>query len=84
MTTELIALAGEKCEDDKFAVCYAKGSSFRKDGHLYRVEKGARTVVHRSLCLIQYFEKRCTICPHSKLTVTLEVTHGPGSSGNEP
>lgn len=80
MTTELIALSGEKCEDERFAVCYARGSSFRKDGHLYRVEKGSRTVVHRSLCLVQHFGPRCEICPNNGIKVTLEVIHGSGSS----
>lgn len=77
MTTELIALAGEKCDDEKFAVCYGRGSSFRKEGHFFRVEKGARTVVHRSLCLLHVYGPRCATCPFGQLKVSIEVTHGP-------
>lgn len=76
MPSELIALNKDTlcCDDPRFSVCYARGSAFKKEGNLYRVERGARTVVHRSLCLIQHFGPRCTICPHGSITVTLQVT----------
>lgn len=76
MATELLALdesnllcAGEP----RFAVCYARGSSFRKEGGLYRVEKGARSVVHRSLCLTHHYGARCKICPNGAITIELRV-----------
>lgn len=75
MATELITLNAEtaKCEDPRFAVCYGRGSSFRPEGKFYRVEKGARTVVHRSLCVLQVFGRRCENCPNSKIQLKLEV-----------
>ena len=76
MTTELVALSGEKCDDPRLAVCYGR-STLRKEGHFYRVEKGARTVVHRSLCVLQVYGSRCAICPNSQIKVILEVKHGP-------
>lgn len=76
MTTELITLNNDPMDDPRFAVCHARGSTFKKEGHFFKVEKGARTVVHRSLCLSGYFGSRCAICPHGAITVTLEVQDG--------
>lgn len=73
MATELIALQTDIQEDPKFATCYARGASFKPEGKFFRVEKGARTVVHRSLCLTHYYGRRCEMCPFSKITVKLEV-----------
>jgi hypothetical protein len=73
MATELVTLQAEKCDDARFAVCYGRGSSFRQEGKFHRVEKGARTLVHRSLCVLNYFGRRCEICPNSKVKVKLEV-----------
>lgn len=79
MATELITLNADtaKCEDPRFAVCYGRGSSFRPEGKFFRVEKGARTVVHRSLCLVHNFGRRCEKCPNGQLRVRLEITNEP-------
>jgi hypothetical protein len=37
------------------------------------VEKGARSVVHRSLCLTHYYGPRCNICPRGSITVELTI-----------
>lgn len=75
MASELIALSEDtlRCDDPRFSVCYARGSSFRKEGRFFRVEKGARNVVHRSLCLIHHYGSRCKICPHGSIVVELQV-----------
>lgn len=75
MATELITLNAdtEKCDDPRFAVCYGRGSSFKPEGKFFRVEKGARTLVHRSVCLMQHFGRRCEACPNGKIRIQLEV-----------
>lgn len=77
MASELIALTNEtlSCDDPRFSVCYARGSSFRKEGQFYRVEKGARNVVHRSLCLTHHYGSRCKICPSGSIAIELTVLH---------
>ncbi len=77
MASEIIALNEEalRCDDPRFSVCYARGSSFRKEGKFFRVERGARNVVHRSLCLIHHYGPRCKICPHGSIVVQLQVQH---------
>ncbi len=73
MASELITLTQKslQCDDSRFSVCYARGSSFRKEGKFFRVEKGARTVVHRALCLTHHFGKRCEVCPGGQIYVEL-------------
>jgi hypothetical protein len=76
MASELIAQKeqGAPCEDDpRFCVCYARGAVFRREKDSYRVEKGARRVIHRSLCLTHHYESRCTICPNGTITVELTI-----------
>lgn len=75
MASELIALTKEslRCDDPRFSVCFARGATFRKEGNFYRVEKGSRSTVHRSLCLTHHFGPRCTICPQGSITIELEV-----------
>jgi hypothetical protein len=34
-------------------------------------------VVHRSLCLMHQFGKRCEVCPNGKIKVFVEVTDEP-------
>ncbi len=77
MATETISLGeGLLCADDPvFAVCYARGATFQREGQLYRVEKGARTVVHRSLCLVHHYGPRCKICPNGSIVIALRVQH---------
>ncbi len=79
MTTELITFnaADGKCDDPKFAVCYARGSVFRKEGNFFRVQRGMRQVVHRSLCLVTHFGRRCEICPNHAIKASIEVKNGP-------
>jgi len=64
--TELITLNKDTTEDPRFAVCYARGSVFRPEGHFFRVEKGKRSVVLRALCASLYFGRKCEICPNSR------------------
>jgi hypothetical protein len=74
--TELVTLNKDKADDPRYAVCYARGSVFKAEGHFFRVEKGKRTVVLRALCLSQYFGSRCKICPHSRFSVKFVSTGG--------
>lgn len=71
--TELISLQKDKSDDPRYAVCYARGSTFRKEGNFWRVEKGKRTVVLRALCVKQYFGRRCRNCPNSEFSVTFRA-----------
>lgn len=71
--TELVAIQKEKSEDPRFAVCYARGTTFKKEGNLFRVEKGQRNLVHRALCVVGHFKSRCRVCPHYDFTVTLRA-----------
>ncbi len=75
-TTELISLNKDVCDDPRYAVCYARGSSFRKEGNFLRVEKGKRTLVPRALCVIQHFGRRCRLCPNSEFAVTFRALGG--------
>ncbi len=75
MATELIALEHDKSDDPRFAVCYARGSSFRREGkNFLRVEKGMRTRVSRVLCITTHFEKRCEICPNYDTKLVLRAS----------
>lgn len=77
MTTELIPAQPALCsEDKKFAVCYARGSVFKREGNFLKVEKGVRTTVHRSLCLVRFYGSRCDACPNNGVKVQLEVGNG--------
>ncbi len=67
--TELISLHKDKCVDPRMAVCYARGSVFKPEGNFFRVEKGQRTVVHRSLCVVRHYGKRCDVCPNRDFTL---------------
>lgn len=80
MATELITLEADKSADPRFAVCYARGSAFKKEGKFYRVEKGMRALVHRALCVMEVYESRCRQCPNYKVTLIFKATgriHGP-------
>lgn len=72
-TTELVALGKEKSDDPRFAVCYARGSRFRKEGRFFRVEKGKRGLVSRALCITEFFGSRCRICPNRDFKVSFKV-----------
>lgn len=78
--TELVTLNKDKADDPRYAVCYARGSVFKQEGHFFRVEKGKRTVVLRALCVSLYYGNRCRICPNSSFTAKFE-TRGPSSAG---
>lgn len=67
--TELVTLNKDRADDPRYAVCYARGSVFKPDGHFFRVEKGKRSVVLRALCLSMYYGSRCKVCPNSNFTV---------------
>jgi len=75
-TTELIELHKDKAADPRYAVCYARGAAFKAEGRFFRVEKGKRTVVLRSLCLSEYFGDRCKICPNRSFNLVF-VAKGP-------
>jgi hypothetical protein len=77
--TELIALSKDTADDPRFAVCYGRGSVFRPDGHFFRVEKGKRSLVSRTLCTTQHFGSRCRICPNSSFTVVFVARGGDGT-----
>ena len=78
MPSELITLTVDnmRCETPQLCVCYARGSVFKKEGNFYRVERGARSVVHRVLCLMQYYGTRCGQCPNSSIKIVLEPPSG--------
>lgn len=67
--TELVTLNKDKAADPRYAVCYARGSVFKQEGHFFRVEKGKRAVVLRALCVALYHGNRCKICPNSSFTM---------------
>lgn len=71
MASELVTLDDDS-GDPRFAVCYARGSVFRREGRFLRVERGKRTVVNRALCMAQAYEKRCLVCPNFSATLTLK------------
>jgi hypothetical protein len=77
VATELITLAGDKSDDPRFAVCYARGSAFRREGRFHRVEKGKRSLVSRALCVIEAFGSRCRQCPNYSAVITLRSNGGP-------
>lgn len=70
-TTELIALLNDKSDDPGMAVCYARGSVFRREGNFLRVEKGKRTRVSRALCIATFYGEKCKTCPNHEATLTL-------------
>lgn len=74
--TELVTLNKDRADDPKYAVCYARGSVFRPEGHFFRVEKGKRTVVLRAMCLSMYYGNRCKICPNKDFNLKL-ISRGP-------
>lgn len=78
--TELITLNKDTSDDPHYAVCYARGSVFRKEGHFFRVEKSKRTVVLRALCLSMFYGKKCLECPNSKFTAKFKMRSGDGSA----
>lgn len=76
-STELVSLTKDRSDDPRFAVCFARGNVFRQEGHFHRVEVGSRTVVHRALCAIQYYGKRCLSCPNQQVTLFLRPKNEP-------
>lgn len=79
--TELITLSKDVAEDPRFAVCYARGSVFRPEGHFFRVEKGKRTVVLRALCASLHFGRKCEICPNSRFKMRF-LSRGTSDAGS--
>ena len=69
--TELVALLVDKSEDQRYAVCYARGSVFKPEGHFHRVEKGRRSVVLKALCATTFYGKRCKVCPNYSFSLRL-------------
>lgn len=71
MGSELIDLREDQPADPRYAACYASGSVFRNEpGNAFHlVEKGARRVVSRALCVLQTFGKKCERCPNSEATI---------------
>lgn len=74
MATELITLESDKSASPRFAVCYARGSAFKKEGKFYRVERGKRTLVHRALCVMEAYGPRCRRCPNHNMTLIFRAT----------
>jgi hypothetical protein len=71
-TTELVSLLKDRHDDPRYAVCYARGSIFKKEGNFWRVERGRRTVVRRDLCATSHFGRRCKICPNHEFELTVK------------
>ena len=71
--TELISLLKDKSEDPRYAVCYARGVTFKVEGNFFRVERGKRSLVSRALCLSEHFGSRCKICPNRDFSVRLQA-----------
>ncbi len=69
--TELVSLLKDTSPDPSMAVCYARGT-FRKEGKFFRVQAGKRTLVNRSLCVIQHF-RACRHCPNSEGIIRLKA-----------
>lgn len=66
----LIGLHKEVAHHPGFAVCYGRGP-IKREGKLFRVHKGKRTLVSRTLCVAKHYGRRCTVCPNSTFIVTL-------------
>lgn len=67
-TTEIVDLAEEKTSS-RYGVCYASGSTFKptaKHATTFVVETGKRRLVSRTLCIVEHFKSRCSVCPFSK------------------
>jgi hypothetical protein len=75
VATELIALRDDS-GDPRFAVCYARGSSFKREGNFLRVEKGKRSLVNRALCVVETFGSRCRQCPNYNVKLTFKAMGG--------
>lgn len=73
MKTELISLVKDRSDSPTLAVCYAGGGKFVREGNFWRVEVGRRTLVHRSLCAVRHFGKRCDLCPNSQVRLVLKA-----------
>jgi len=71
--TIIVSLGEEKAHHPGFVVCYARSSTFKPEGKLFRVEKGKRAEVNRLLCLAQHYKKRCRLCPHSEFEAVFEA-----------
>jgi hypothetical protein len=77
MATELITLMGDTSGDPMLAVCYARGSVFRREGNFHRVEKGKRGLVNRALCVTETYGSRCRICPHHEVVFSFVAKEPP-------
>ena len=77
--TILVDLRSDKSTDPRYAVCYAKGRTFKLEGHELRVEAGKRALVHRTLCAARYYGDRCTVCPNAQGQLRLKAG-GPTST----
>jgi hypothetical protein len=73
--TELVSLLKDQSDDPRYAVCYARGI-FRKEGNFWRVEKGKRTLVLRTLCVLRYHGAKCALCPNVEFQATFVRPHG--------
>ncbi|OHD24330.1 MAG: hypothetical protein A2Y38_09180 [Spirochaetes bacterium GWB1_59_5] len=74
--TELVSLLKDVSTDPRYAVCYARGAVFKKEGGFFRVERGRRALVSRALCVAEFFESRCRACPNSSFSLRLTSTGG--------
>lgn len=71
MASELIPL-NDEAGDPRFAVCYARGSVFRREGRFLRVEKGMRSIIPRALCMAGQYGSRCKVCPNYTHTLVFK------------
>jgi hypothetical protein len=77
--TELVTLNKDRADDPRYAVCYARGSVFKPEGHFFRVEKGKRSVVLRAMCLTSYYGSRCVACPNYNFVASFVATGSPSA-----
>lgn len=80
--TDLIDLTKVTSPRPGFVVCYGGGSPFRKErktSPLFRVQHGRQRLISRALCVVQYFGRKCKMCPNSKATIAFTARKPDGS-----
>lgn len=76
MATELITLKADTSDDPRFAVCYGRGATLKREGNFHRVEKGKRHLVHRALCVTEAFGSKCKQCPNHNAILHFQARGG--------
>ena len=74
--TDLIDLAKVPSPRPGFVTCYGAGSPFRKErktSPLFRVQHGRHRLISRALCVVQYYGRKCRLCPQSQVRLTFKA-----------